>query len=161
MWTDPKAPTILPPRAEAAADYRIAGAGQRAALVGRDNEDTRAGIAEGKFSFKTILDTINPLQHIPGVSALYRELTGETIGPAARMAGGALFGGAIGFVVSAVNAVVEGLSGKDLTGHLLSLANSPAQGSAALPKSKSAESYRQTAENISRINQMNRVDTIG
>ena len=75
------------------------------------------------------------------------------------MAGGALFGGAIGFVVSAVKAVVEGLSGKDLTGHLLALADSPARGSAALPKS--VESCRQVAENISKINQMNRVDTIG
>ena len=142
-------------------NYHANGAVEPAALVGRDNEDTRSGMAEGSFSFKTILDTINPLQHIPIVSSLYRELTGDTIGAAARIAGGTLFGGAIGFVVSAVNAVVDGLSGKDITGHLMALATDSGKSSAALPSSAGAESYRRAAENIGDANRFNHIDTIG
>jgi len=160
MWTDPKAPITVMPRQETALMRPLSSA-DRPAMVGRDNEDSRAGMPTGKFSFKTILDTINPLQHIPVISTLYRELTGETIEPAARMAGGALFGGAIGFVVSAVNAAIEGLSGKDVGGHLMAMVSSPAESSAALPKSSLVGSYRQTAENINLINEMSRVDTIG
>ncbi len=45
---------------------------------------------------KGILDIINPLQHIPVVGTLYRKFTGDEIAPAARIAGGALFGGPLG-----------------------------------------------------------------
>ena len=48
------------------------------------------------FNFLDLLDVINPLQHIPFVSTLYRALTGDTIAPASRVAGGAPFGGPIG-----------------------------------------------------------------
>ena len=48
------------------------------------------------FSFKDVLDTLNPLQHIPVVSAVYRELTDDRPGAVARLAGGALYGGPIG-----------------------------------------------------------------
>src|SRR5690349_12138760 len=44
------------------------------------------------FSFGALLDAINPLQHIPVVSTIYRAATGDTIGPAPRIMGGALFG---------------------------------------------------------------------
>ena len=47
------------------------------------------------LTFGDIIDVINPLQHIPVVSTIYWELTGDKISPAARMAGGALFGGPI------------------------------------------------------------------
>ncbi len=33
------------------------------------------------FSFGDIVDIINPLQHIPVVSTIYREMTGDDIGP--------------------------------------------------------------------------------
>jgi len=88
-------------------------------------------------------------------------LTGESIEPAARIAGGTLFGGALGFVVSAVNAVVDGLSGKDIAGHLMALVTDSGKSSAALPKSASVESYRRAAENTSNANRFNHVDTIG
>lgn len=43
-----------------------------------------------------MIDVINPLQHIPVVSSVYRKLTGDQIGGAARIAGGALYGGPLG-----------------------------------------------------------------
>lgn len=77
--------------------------------------------AEEEPSFWDVLDVVNPLQHIPVVNTLYRELTGDEIGVAARLAGGTLFGGPIGFAVAAVNAAIEQESGKDIGGHMLAM----------------------------------------
>lgn len=71
------------------------------------------------LTFGSILDAINPLQHLPVISTLYRSLTGESISPGSRMIGGALFGGVFGFASAVVNAIVEGDTGKDIGGHVL------------------------------------------
>ena len=55
-----------------------------------------AGQASDTFSFADFLDVINPLQHIPGVNLAYQALTGDTIKPAETVAGGFLYGGALG-----------------------------------------------------------------
>ena len=68
------------------------------------------------LTFGDILDLINPLQHIPVVSTIYRAITGDEISPGARIAGGALFGGPIGLALAAVNAVVETATGEDIGG---------------------------------------------
>lgn len=73
------------------------------------------------FSFGALLDAINPLQHIPVVSTIYRAATGDTIGPAPRIMGGALFGGVIGLITSAADAVVEGVTGKDTGSHVMAM----------------------------------------
>lgn len=72
-------------------------------------------------SFWDLLDVINPLQHIPVVSNIYREITGDQIGVGARLVGGALLGGPIGLIASAVDCVVEESTGKDTGGHMLAL----------------------------------------
>ena len=77
------------------------------------------------FSFGALLDAINPLQHIPVVSTIYRAATGETIGPAPRIMGGALFGGVIGLITSAADAVVEGVTGKDTGSHVMAMLPDP------------------------------------
>ena len=71
--------------------------------------------------FGDLLDAINPLQHIPGVSTVYRALTGDTISPASRIAGGGLFGGPLGFVSGLFNTVVESATGRDVGDHMLAL----------------------------------------
>ncbi|KAB7742346.1 hypothetical protein F2P47_03530 [Parvibaculum sedimenti] len=71
------------------------------------------------LTFGDVLDTLNPLQHIPVVSSIYRELTGDTISPGARVAGGALYGGPIGLVASVFDAAVEAVSGSDLGEHAI------------------------------------------
>lgn len=63
---------------------------------------TFAPLGGDGLSFRDILDIVNPLHHIPIIGSLYRKLTGDTIDPAMRVAGGALFGGPIGAAVSAV-----------------------------------------------------------
>ena len=73
--------------------------------------------SKDSFSFKDILDMLNPLQHLPIISTLYRAWTGEGIGAVARMVGGAIYGraGGIGSLVSSmVNAVIGAFTGKDL-----------------------------------------------
>jgi len=47
---------------------------------------------EGGFSFDDLVDFINPLHHIPVVSEIYREMTGDTIRPHVQAAASAVFG---------------------------------------------------------------------
>jgi hypothetical protein len=69
---------------------------------------------EDGLTFGYILDIINPLQHIPVISIIYRSLTGDALSSAARIAGGALFGGPIEFISSVANTAVLVFSGKDI-----------------------------------------------
>lgn len=70
-------------------------------------------------SFLDFLDIINPLQHIPLVSTLYRKITGDEIDPASRLAGSALYGGPIGAVSSLIEVIVEFNTGKTIGEHAL------------------------------------------
>ncbi len=76
---------------------------------------------EDGFSFWDLLDIVNPLQHIPVVSTIYRAVTGDKIDPGARIAGGTLFGGPIGMALSLVSAMVEEGTGKDPGEHALAM----------------------------------------
>jgi hypothetical protein len=76
-------------------------------------------IAEGaaagpsaEFSFWDLLDVINPLQHIPVVSSIYRKVTGDEITVHARIMGATLYGGPVGFVVATNLAVAEEAAGR-------------------------------------------------
>ncbi|MCF4167514.1 hypothetical protein L2U69_17845 [Zavarzinia compransoris] len=71
---------------------------------------TRPGDPEA--SFGDFLDIINPLQHIPIVSSIYRGITGDEIGPVARIVGGALYGGVVGAGVAMAGALVEQVAGE-------------------------------------------------
>lgn len=73
-----------------------------------------------EFGFRDIVDIINPLQHIPIVATLYRNMTGEKIGAVARVVGGALWGRLGGFVSGLVNTVVDWFTGKDIGDHIYS-----------------------------------------
>lgn len=77
------------------------------------------------FSFGALLDIVNPLQHIPVVSTIYRAVTGDTIGPAPRMMGGAIFGGIVGLISSAADSAVEAITGKDTGSHVLAMLPEP------------------------------------
>lgn len=67
-----------------------------------------------ELGFGDLLDAINPLQHLPVIGTIYRALTGDTISEAARMAGGALYGGPFGVIGALANVVVERESGQDI-----------------------------------------------
>jgi len=77
------------------------------------------------FSFGDILDVLNPLQHLPIVSTVYRALTGDDLSPASRVLGDALFGGPIGAATGVANALLEYISGKDVGQHVLALFHLP------------------------------------
>src|ERR1700749_822231 len=64
------------------------------------------------FSFHDLLDIVNPLQHIPVVSTLYRHLTGDTPKAFPKIAGDLLYGGVEGFVGSLADTVFEKVTGK-------------------------------------------------
>ena len=100
---------------------------------------------DGDFSLADLLDVINPLQHIPIVSSLYRELTGDRIGHGARLAGGVLFMGPLGGLSALANIALLEASGKDAGDHALALFKDDpaatalaANSSAPAPESKSA-----------------------
>lgn len=76
---------------------------------------------EDGFGFDDLLDIVNPLQHIPLIGTLYRELTGDKIELPARLAGGALFGGLVGFLSSAGMAVFEEIAGESVDEIMLGL----------------------------------------
>lgn len=59
------------------------------------------------FNFRDVLDLINPIQHIPIIGNIYRNLTGDVAAPAIRIAGGALFGGPLGAAFAAANVALK------------------------------------------------------
>ncbi len=71
------------------------------------------------FTFLDFLDIINPLQHIPIVSTIYRDLTGDILDHGSRVAGSILFGGPIGALVAVVNVIFEETTGKDVGEHVM------------------------------------------
>ncbi len=79
------------------------------------------GAEDGEPSFWDFVDVINPLQHLPVISTLYRDITGDKIGVGARLVGGALFGGVLGLGAATANCLLEESSGRDLGGHALAM----------------------------------------
>lgn len=71
--------------------------------------------------FDHALDIINPLQHIPVVSTVYRELSGDEISHFSRVAGGTLFFGPLGTLSALANVAVEETTGKDVGEHVMAL----------------------------------------
>jgi hypothetical protein len=63
------------------------------------------------FSFDDFLDIINPLQHLPIVSAIYRSLTGDKIGAPERILGDTLFGGIYGLFASLADTAFKAATG--------------------------------------------------
>jgi hypothetical protein len=70
---------------------------------GRKND--AADVASMDMSFEDVIDLINPLEHIPVLSSLYRGISGETISPVSRIAGDALYGGVFGVASAALSAL--------------------------------------------------------
>lgn len=75
------------------------------------------------LSLGEALDIVNPLHHLPVVGNLYRNLTGDQISGVARIAGGTLYGGVTGGVVSLANAAIEEHSGHSMMDAITSAAS--------------------------------------
>jgi hypothetical protein len=79
------------------------------AAASEPEEDKQSG-----FGFGDFLDIINPLQHIPLVSTLYRHLTGDKIATPEKIAGDTLYGGLTGFLSSVGDAIFTEVTGKSV-----------------------------------------------
>ncbi len=105
---------MAPRPAKAADAARDVAAGESASA-----QSSNPMFGKDGFTFGDFLDIINPLQHIPIVSSVYRAMTGDKIDPGARLVGGGLFGGPIGLAASIVSGIVEESTGKDPGEHAL------------------------------------------
>jgi hypothetical protein len=74
---------------------------------------------DDEFGFYDLLDMVNPLQHIPIISHLYRKLTGDEIKSAPMIIGGAIFGGPAGAAGGIANVIVREETGTDIAGNAL------------------------------------------
>ena len=70
-------------------------------------QETSSIFGEDGFTFGDIIDIINPLQHIPVISSIYRKISGDVIAPAMQIAGDALFGGPIGAAISIAKEAIK------------------------------------------------------
>jgi hypothetical protein len=68
--------------------------------------------AAGEFSFWDVLDVINPLQHIPILSNIYREISGDTMTAVANIAGSMLFGGPVGGGIAVASEIAKDAMGE-------------------------------------------------
>ncbi len=67
---------------------------------------------EGGLSFGDLVDIVNPLQHLPVVSTLYRAITGDRIKTFPKIAGDTLYGGVEGFAGSIADTIFQKITGK-------------------------------------------------
>ncbi len=108
--------------------------------------------------FSDVLDALNPLQHIPIISTLYRHLTGDTEGAASTLAGGtaygsllgmagnAVLGGIIGLGVGLVDVVVRDATGEDIGDHIYNtLFGSDGEGTKTAQSGNGAEATQTAA----------------
>lgn len=94
------------------------------------------------LGFWDLVDVVNPLQHLPVVGVLYRELTGDKISAPARIAGGLLFGGPLGMAASAADVGLEAISGETLGEHVMAWLEGEPDGA---PKGRAMAAYRGAA----------------
>lgn len=80
------------------------------------------------FSFKDLLDIVNPLQHIPVVGTLYRHITGDTIKTFPKIAGDTLYGGVEGFAGSLADTIFEKVTGKSFGDTIYDMASNLIEG---------------------------------
>ena len=76
---------------------------------------------EDGFTFLDFLDIINPLQHIPFIGTMYRNMSDDTLDPGSRVLGSTLFFGPVGTVASVANVLVENSTGKDIGDHVMAM----------------------------------------
>ena len=93
---------------------------QNDSIIQQNNESINPFGKDG-MSFLDLLDVINPLQHLPLISTLYRSVTGDEIDPASKLMGSTLYWGPIGAVTSLVDVMIEFSTGKDIGEHMLDI----------------------------------------
>jgi hypothetical protein len=90
--------------------------------------NTHAWKDGGSFSFHDILDMLNPLQHIPLISTLYRWITGDSPGNIAGVVGEGLYGGPIGAASGLLSIALKEETGKDFGEEAMAMIAGPDKG---------------------------------
>ena len=80
---------------------------------------SRFSFGENGLDLNDGFDTFNILQHIPIVSAVYQDVSGQDISAVSKLSGGYFYGGPVGLAFSALDLAVEGLSGKSISKSLV------------------------------------------
>lgn len=120
--TPPLTPTAAQAQKKRAAEYDISENGSRHAELAEYQEASSAQDSDEEgLTFWDVLDVVNPLQHIPIVNTIYRELTGDTIASGAKLAGGALFFGPIGLGFAALDVGVKEMTGAAIDEHVVAM----------------------------------------
>ena len=83
-----------------------------AAPMSYEEEQELSRVAKTDLSFLDILDAVNPLQHIPLISSIYRKISGDSISDVPKFVGGALYGGPVGLVAALGSYIIEAESTK-------------------------------------------------
>jgi hypothetical protein len=68
--------------------------------------------AKHDFTFGDFVDLINPLQHLPVVSTLYRAITGDTIKAPEKIMGDTLYGGPLSGLSAIADTIYQQQTGK-------------------------------------------------
>ena len=89
-------------------------------------------------SYKDVIDTVNPLQHIPVISTIYREVTGDQPAAGSRLLGSVLYGGPIGLFGEVINCAIDDNTGKDVGGHVVAMFKDDSPSPSAEPSAKPA-----------------------
>ncbi|UEM03806.1 hypothetical protein JL101_028325 [Skermanella rosea] len=110
-------------------------------------ENEMPDTGEVEMSFWDFVDIVNPLQHIPVVNTVYRELTGDTIKGVSRVIGGGIYGGIVGLVAGVGSAIIAETTGKDPGEHLMAMVTGSGdeEPAAEAPQVASAEAPQPSA----------------
>ena len=77
-----------------------------------EEEQQLSGVAKTDLTFLDIVDAFNPLQHIPLISSIYRNISGDSISDVPKFVGGALYGGPVGLVAALGSYIIDAESTK-------------------------------------------------
>ena len=72
-----------------------------------EEEQELSQVAKTNLTFLDIVDAVNPLQHIPLISSIYRNISGDSISDVPKFVGGALYGGPLGLVAALGRYIIE------------------------------------------------------
>ncbi len=111
VWGEPRTPQEEVVQTLAAQTSKLSPETGYALALAPEPEESRP---EESFGFFDLIDMINPLQHIPIISTVYRAFTGDEIKPIAQIVGGAVFGGPLGAAGGVANAIVQAETGRDI-----------------------------------------------
>jgi hypothetical protein len=63
--------------------------------------------SKNQLSFGDFIDVVNPLQHIPIISSIYRKVSGDEIADAPKFVGAALYSGPVGLIAALGGFIIE------------------------------------------------------